>query len=501
MMRIAYFLDVPKGLGGAGNVLLRQAEIMSRKHEVIVVIPCDVNGIINEEYQARCVKKGLVFEGLLYKTSTDFCNVDIYAAYENMDAVLRFLENEKIDFVHSVQLNVTVELASRVLGISHLMNIYQLREREFKIAYGDIFAHFHSSDSILYCDRWRGEMRVSSRCIRPAAQKDSISYRYAYARDELRILMLGGVCERKNQLTAIKVVEKMLLSRVNVRLTIAGDVQSRYAAECQHYIEEKGLSGYVVMCGFCSDITALLMENDVFLCTSIDESFPSSIVEALTYDLAIVSTPVAGVPELMKDKFNAYISKDYSVLAIEDCLMDYLLDIENGNYDMVRENAHKTWSEHFSPDNIMKKLDSYYSDIMERDCLCLREQVKIGKLIGEKMQNALEYTESYIRNKAYYYNFLIQRNLKGRAYIWGAGKLGKEAKEVLELYFPEIDIVSYIDRSKIGKYCGIPVIWPEMMKFDEVDYIFVAFACGRFEVVDFLETNGWKHNEKVWFLP
>lgn len=500
-MRIAYFLDVPNGLGGAGNVLLRQAEIMSRKHEVIVVIPCDVNGIINKEYQGRCVKKGLVFKGLFYKTSTDFCNVDIYAAYENMDEVLRFLENEKIDFVHSVQLNVTVELASRVLGISHLMNIYQLREREFKTSYGDIFARFHSSDSILYCDRWRGEMQVSSRCIRPAAQKDSISYRHVYAKDELRILMLGGVCERKNQLTAIKVVEKMLLSRVNVRLTIAGDIQSRYAAECQHYIEEKGLFGHVVMRGFCSDITALLKENDVFLCTSTDESFPSSIVEALTYDLAIVSTPVAGVPELMKDKYNAYISKDYSVLAIEDCLMDYLLDIENGNYDIVRENAHKTWNEHFSPDNIMKKLDSYYSDIMERDRLRLREQVKIEDLIGEKMHKAFINAEPYMRNKAYYYNFLRQRNLKGRAYLWGAGKLGKEAKDVLELFFPEIEILSYIDRIKNGDFCSIPVIRPEMMKFDEVDYVFVTFASGRFEVIDFLETKGWKHNEKVWFLP
>ena len=38
-MKIAFFLDAPRGFGGAASLLLRQAKLMSELYEVIVVIP------------------------------------------------------------------------------------------------------------------------------------------------------------------------------------------------------------------------------------------------------------------------------------------------------------------------------------------------------------------------------------------------------------------------------------------------------------------------------
>ena len=40
-MKVAYFLDIPIGLGGAGNLLLQQAVLMSELYDVIIVIPED----------------------------------------------------------------------------------------------------------------------------------------------------------------------------------------------------------------------------------------------------------------------------------------------------------------------------------------------------------------------------------------------------------------------------------------------------------------------------
>ncbi len=119
--------------------------------------------------------------------------------------------------------------------------------------------------------------------------------------------MLGSVCERKNQMTAIRAVEYCHTRGRRVMLTIAEGDGSVYAQECRRYILEKGLSEFIHIAGFHSDISPLLRENDCYLCASTDESFPGSIVEALTYDLTIISTPVAGVPELLSDKYNLYI--------------------------------------------------------------------------------------------------------------------------------------------------------------------------------------------------
>ena len=52
-MKIAYFLDVDNGAGGAGILLIRLASIMARKNEVIVFIPCDSNKVPNKEYVDR----------------------------------------------------------------------------------------------------------------------------------------------------------------------------------------------------------------------------------------------------------------------------------------------------------------------------------------------------------------------------------------------------------------------------------------------------------------
>ncbi len=52
-------LDISKGLGGAGNVLLEQAKLISTIHDVIVVIPCNVDGEMNPKYELRCKKRML----------------------------------------------------------------------------------------------------------------------------------------------------------------------------------------------------------------------------------------------------------------------------------------------------------------------------------------------------------------------------------------------------------------------------------------------------------
>ena len=76
-MKIAYFLDIPKGLGGAGNVLLEQAKLMSAVYEVLVIIPCNADGEINPEYERRCKKAHIRYRGMAYSTAYMIQNIDL----------------------------------------------------------------------------------------------------------------------------------------------------------------------------------------------------------------------------------------------------------------------------------------------------------------------------------------------------------------------------------------------------------------------------------------
>lgn len=505
-MKIAYFLDVPVGLGGAGNALLEQAKIISKIYEVIVVIPCKEDGVVNPEYKKRCEKAQVNHVGMYYHTAYSIQYIDIKTAWEIMENIQKFIMQEKVDLVHSVQLNVAVELAARRCSIPHLMNIYQLREEEFVVKYLDIFPRYHSCDSLLYCNRWSKMLEIESRCIRPAAQLEEIKIKLKVDKQKKGIIMLGSVCERKNQLAAIKAVMACRNQGKNITLTIAGNDSSKYAQDCRRYIEDNHAIDVIHMVGFQSDITPLLEENDLFLCTSIDESFPSSIVEAMTYDLAVISTPVAGVPELMINKENSYISRGFGVSDIIESILECLDDYVTGAIDTILENARTTWNENFSRNVICDQLKTYYLHMLSSDKGYMGDvfddiEYSDGiKSIYHKIQQS-DIEDSLVYKRCYYYTFL-KKNLKsGKVYIWGAGKYGGIAKKLIEILFDDIEIEAFLDSKKTDEYLGIPIVSPEMADYNKVTYVFLAFAAGREQVISYLENQNLKYNDRAWLLP
>lgn len=505
-MKIAYFLDIPKGLGGAGNVLLKQAKIMSSIHDVVVVIPFDEKGKVNPEYSLRCQNAYLRYVGLSYKTAFNLQYIDILAALENVKEIQKWAHEEQIDLFHSVQLNVAVELASRELGIPHLMNIYQLREEEFMFWCMDIFPKYHSSDSLLYCHIWEKNLGVQTCCIRPSSPLFDIHKKERKGKQQLSIVMLGSLCERKNQMMAIYAVENCIKNGEDVKLTIAGDDASEYGRKCREYVEKNYLKNNIFIMGFLSNVEPLLIDNDCYLCTSKDESFPSSIVEAITYDLTIITTPVAGVPELLKDKENAYVSSGYTEQEIENSIMECILGYRNGSVWKLHDKAELLWKRNFSVDIVKKQLNNYYQNIINHYKKEHRKRLE-EKISIHDVQKVLEKISEVgevpweIRSRCYYYACLEKILGVGNAYIWGAGRFGKFAKELLELLFPQIKLEAYIDRKRQGDYLGIPIISPSEINVENIDYIFLGFAIGREEVLEYLQGLGFQYNRHVWLLP
>lgn len=511
-MKIAYFLDEyfwdgeARGIGGAGNVLLEQAKIISRIHEVVVVLPQNERGEINPEYLSRCKKAGLRCLYATYRTANSIQDIAIIEAGEHIEEIKEIALHEKIDFFHSAQLNISVELASRELGIPHLMNIYQLCNEEFVLNCMDIFPRYHSCDSWLYCSVWKQNLRVKTRCIRPSAPLPEIHRKKRVRNNEsINILMLGGCEKRKNQLSAIQAIEICNRKDSHLSLTIAGNAIGRYAEECIEYVEKRGLQDTVRIIGFQSNIVPLLEESDCYLCASTEESFPSSIVEALTYDLTIISTPVAGVPELLVDGVNAYISKGYEGEEIAECLMECVSGYKDASVWELHKQAEMLWKENFSPDTIKKQLNDYYTDILN-DFSKSSYRSANDRISYDDIRNVYDILsgtelQSEISDRYYYYTCLIHILETGNAYIWGAGNFGRIARLLSEKLFPKIRILAYVDKEKRGDYLGLPIISPEMIKSEDVSYVFLGFANGRDDAVKDLNGKGFKYNKDIWILP
>ena len=505
-MKIAYFLDIPHGLGGAGNLLLQQAALMSDIHDVLVVIPTDESGIPNAEYASRCERNGLAYVGLRYPTAYNFSMIDLSGAMTSAAFVEELVERENIDFFHSVQLNIAAEYVSRKLQIPHLMNIYQLMEEEFAICPGDIYPHYHLCDSLLYSNLWQDKLSIRSKCLRPVAPLDSMKKKELCVDRAIRFVMLGNVCENKNQLTAIRAFEGCLRQGIpNIELHIAGECSGGYAERCRAYIHEHMPEGTVFLHGFVSDVGSLLERCDCLLCTSVSESFPSSMVEALTYDLTILSTPVAGVPEIFADCRNAFISEDYSAESVSRCMQVCLAYYQSGKIREIHEKAAHTWENHFSRGKIRKELELYYrmicahkpsGDIDVFDSLeCLTRET-------ESLLEGVDDTETdWIRRRGLYYATIRERLREGTVYIWGAGKWGRLTVAILRRLCPELEIAAYVDRQKTGRLEGIPIKKPDEIPYQKGFYYCVSFLDGRNGTIRFLKEKGLVLNRQVWFMP
>lgn len=510
-IKIAYFLDTPLGLGGAGNVLLEQADLMSWDAEVIVCIPCNEERIPNPEYVRRCEIKNLKWAGLNYSTSPYPEYIDAVKAFASYEQILKFCIQNKINFLHSVQFHTAAELVSRELRIPHLMNIYQNWTEETLTDLGKYLPlpSYHVSDSMLYSRFWAKVIGSKPFCVRPGAPLDHFCMR-AEKGFGFRILMLGMLCERKNQMAAIWAVESCIMQGYPFEFTIAGRCDNEYGRKCRDYIATKNLTDRIHLIGFCSEVDELLKSHDVILCSSTQESFPCSLVEAATYGCMVISTPVAGVPEIFQNGINAYISEDYHAQSLADCIISCYRDIELGNDSKIRANLYQTWKEHFSQDVIRGQLQTIYTQIREDCCTAPKQRqqdysyMEIVRTIYEKLRDKYgEKNQIYPdpKSRSFYYYYMQKSIRSGTAYIWGAGKYGSIAKDILECIFPMIELKGFIDAKKTGIYEGKEVISTEMLQQKVADYIVIGFCERKEQAVSKLKNIGYFYGKNLWILP
>lgn len=290
-----------------------------------------------------------------------------------------------------------------------------------------------------------------------------------------------------------------------VRLHVAGSLRNAYAKQCTTYVKEHKLEQRVIFYGFVKDIIPLLERCDCLLCVSTDESFPSSIVEALSYDLTIISTPVAGVPEVFVNKKNGFISKDFSEKSIGNSITECMQYYQTGEIYAIHDNAESTWKSQFARSVVKNQIKNFYQFIVKNPCdKDLKPYRKVKEEI-EAIRSSLNeisiIDEEWIRKKYMYYSVLARKIEKGKAYIWGAGKLGQIALNILNKVCPNLEISSFIDTYKDGNYCGLPILKTETIKWDKNSVYIISFMNGKEDAICYLESKGLTLNKQIWICP
>jgi GT2 family glycosyltransferase/glycosyltransferase involved in cell wall biosynthesis/ubiquinone/menaquinone biosynthesis C-methylase UbiE len=125
---------------------------------------------------------------------------------------------------------------------------------------------------------------------------------------EMMILLLGTVCERKGQQDLIKALTQLPPEWYpRIRCFIVGDRPSLYSTELSQLVQQlpEALQTQITIVPETPETAKYYQAADLFVCTSRIESYPRVILEAMAYNLPIITTPVFGIPEQVRENINA----------------------------------------------------------------------------------------------------------------------------------------------------------------------------------------------------
>ena len=507
--KIIYFLDFPSDIGGSNKVLLTQAYIMrQRGYQVKVVIPNDKKGEHSEEYDRICSEYALEYLTANYTVATCMEEIDIMAALEEYQIIVALLRENFPTVIHSAQLNIAVELAARELGIPHLMNIYQTDEQMFCIDWLDVYPQYHSADSFFMSERWGKGLGILSKCIRVAYDSNKVYERNRHnKRTNIHILSSGVLCERKNQLECIQFVLRCRENGYAVKLTIIGNDQGLYGSQCKKYVEENGLQDIVQFRGFVSNVEDYYADADLFILASRVESYPGVIVESMANRIPVISTPIAGVPELLRDGENGFLTDGYTAENIYDAFLRYLRYLQLNRIDSLVENAYRTYLQHHTFQKVGEELERYYRVIMDdfyskkRSCLDVNDiKWKLEHFIFER---GIDSDWQKMSKLCLLYHILpiMEQKDNKKLMIWGAGFWGHEVFDWIRLAGRQIELMGFVDSYKRGDYLGFPIISSEEAFRNECGTFIIAVddVKSRLIIMDDLDWHG-KVRNRDYFL-
>jgi len=224
---------------------------------------------------------------------------------------------KRVDVVHinisqrgSALRKMTLAYAARVLGVPYILHLHGSEFRQYWESTSPFFsirlqrAFSKSAMTLVLGSAWSAYVR--SRIPQGRIEiLPNATWAPAHGRDHSRhgeppqILFLGRIGARKGVPELIKALG--LLNRsLAWRATIVGDGDVE-AARAQAVAE--GISDRASVAGWAGpdEVNRLLAGSDILVLPSHDENLPLSVIEGMAYGLAVVTTPVGAVPDIIID--------------------------------------------------------------------------------------------------------------------------------------------------------------------------------------------------------
>lgn len=122
-----------------------------------------------------------------------------------------------------------------------------------------------------------------------------------------RLVCVGRLCEQKGQLLLLEAARRVRAAGVPFELVLAGDGEMR--EEVERRIREFGLSECVRITGWISSaqVRVEILAARALVLPSFAEGLPVALMESMALSRPVISTFIAGIPELVRDEKEGWL--------------------------------------------------------------------------------------------------------------------------------------------------------------------------------------------------
>ena len=168
--------------------------------------------------------------------------------------------------------------------------------------------------------------------------------------------IVGRLFPDKGHRFFLLALDKIVHKYPKVHALIIGDGPARKKIDDQ--IKKLRLDNFVTMCGVVSNMQAVYDRIDCLVIPSLTEGLPYVMLEAAANRVAVLSTAVGDIPQLIEDGKTGYLVEPGNVEELKDRLVRFLT--KKDNISQMVENCYNVFEKKFSADRMVKETEDLY---------------------------------------------------------------------------------------------------------------------------------------------
>lgn len=176
-----------------------------------------------------------------------------------------------------------------------------------------------------------------------------------------KMLFLGILGQRKGTYDLIEVLPEIFQKYPDAHIYFGGDGEREQA---ERLCREKGIADHVTFLGWVrgEEKERFLRECSIYVLPTYHEGMPMSILEAMSYGLAVVSTYVGGIPHIITDGDNGVLCEAGKTDRLRGSLETVLVSAERR--EQLGQNAVKKIAADFDIEHNCRLLVQMYDKMM-----------------------------------------------------------------------------------------------------------------------------------------